>query len=387
MRKVLLAALFVVFGVQSAFADWSSPLSPAAGRILHQAQVLMEKGDDAEAGRLLAEYVDGQKNPHPLGSLLYGNWLMEHDRLDAAADVYADAFRREPKSTELALNLGVARFRQKRFEDAGGLFLKASELSEKPRPGWQFHAAACYFEAENPQKTCDILRPLLERSCVKPGWVRLMAHSYIALEKWAEAEGVLIRFLRQQPEAEKYWQLLANVRVQRKHYPEAAAALEIAFRLKTPTQSERESLSNIYMFIGAPLMASRVLEADPSRQISPEVCDNMTRAYLLAGRRDDALRMLGKAIEREETGARWLEKGRILFSARRYDAAADALGEAIRLKEKTGLAYYLLGLTEWQRQNWDAARESFNLARQCKRYRRPATQALASLESLRRVNG
>ncbi|NJB66681.1 tetratricopeptide (TPR) repeat protein [Desulfobaculum xiamenense] len=387
MRVFLITMMVCLVCVGQAMADWSRPLAPAAGRILHEAQQLMQRGETERAGRILAGYVEGRERPHPLGSLIYGNWLMEARRVDDAAAVYEAALADEPGSADILMNLGVARYRQKRFAEAGELFLRAADQSDRPRLGLRHQAAACLFQGGDAARAVDVLAPLVDLPGAKAPWVRLMVHCLVQLERWDRAEGVLLRFLRMHPDDACYWKLLANVRSERQRYRQAAAALEIAYRLKPPTQKERETLSQLYMYVGAPLMAARALEGAFSDAPSPELCDRMARAYLCAGRRNEALRMLDVGLRQKPCGRRWLEKGRILYAARRYDAAADALTRAAVHGERSGQAHYLLGLVEWERRNWDAARENFRIAANTGRFREQATRALASLETLAQTQG
>lgn len=382
MRSCLLALILTVVAACPALAEWSRPLSPAAGRVLHQARQLEERGEDARAGEVLAEYVASSKNPHPYGCLLYGNWLMRHDKMAEAARVYEDALQRESDSPDIALNLGVVRYHQERFVDAGDLFLRAADASEKPRHGWKYHAAACYYSGEEFGRAATVLEGLLAQPKVKAGWVKLYAHCLVSQKRWAEAEATLLRFLRVRPEQAEYWRLLASVRSERSHYKDAAAALEIAYRLKAPSHSERETLSQLYAYVGAPLLATKALEKSFAEAPSAKVCERMARTYMMAGRRAEAAKALERAIAQEPTAQRWLWLGRILYKERDMDAAQSALGRAVALGEETGQASYLLGLLEWDRRNWNAARRHFCAAGKCRKFKRHAQNAIASLDAL-----
>jgi hypothetical protein len=54
----------------------------------------------------------------------------------------------------------------------------------------------------------------------------------------------------------------------------------------------------------------------------------------------------------------------------------------VALGEETGQASYLLGLLEWDRRNWNAARRHFCAAGKCRKFKRHAQNAIASLDAL-----
>ncbi|UIJ38363.1 tetratricopeptide repeat protein [Desulfobaculum bizertense] len=382
MHRFVCAVVLVLMWATVAEAQWSRALSPGSGRILQQAQQYMKSGKDQKAGALLRKYVEESSSPHPLGSLMYGNWLMSHDRLKKAAKVYAAALEKEPKSPELCMNLGVVRFRQERFAEAGELFLRSGPLMKKPDQSLVYQAAVCFFYDKQYHRVEHILHPLLADRSAKPEWVQLMAHSLVSQKKWGKAEGVLIRFLRVRPDEVPYWKLLAQVRIAEKKYRGAAAALEIAYRIHAPSRQERETLSQIYSYIGAHLLAMRSLEQSYTKIPPAKVCDKMARAYAFAGRDKKALAMMQQAVQQKPTAKRWMTKAQFEYKTRRYAAAENSLKQAVRLKEKTGLAQYMLGLVYWQRNDWSSAREYLLLAEKSRRYKRMAGQALGALESL-----
>ncbi|WP_229595521.1 tetratricopeptide repeat protein [Pseudodesulfovibrio sediminis] len=341
------------------------------------------KNNQPECARtILSRYMENSTRPHPFGILLYGSLLMEQNQLQEAAQILERGYADFPQCRQIVHNLAVVRYEQKEFTKAGELFLKSCLLTKKPAHNTRYQAATCFFQAKKYAQAYDVTKPLLGLKTVKPDWVRLAAHSLILLKRWPEAERTLIHFLRRSPTEHAYWKLLANIRMQRKHYKKAAAALEIAYRIAQPTALERRTLSQLYLYINAPLLAAHALEGSFTHTPSPKVCDQLAQAYLTAGRTKQALDMLDKAMALEKTPERSLIKGRILYAKRRYPEAIAALRQAVQLNDKTGLANYLLGMIFWEQKQWDEARHWFQSAEKFKHHARHATRAINAINAM-----
>ena len=365
-----------------ALANMSRPMTEQTQRKLTKAHTCINKGNSQCAQRILSRYIENSTRPHPYGIVLYGTLLLEQKNLPLAAEILEKGYENYPQCREIVHNFAVARYEQERFEEAGKLFLESYELSKEPKPAVRYQASACFYQAEKYKQAYAAIRPLLDTTTVKTNWVKLAAHSLIQLKDWPRAEKVLIRFLKASPTEYAYWQLLANVRVERKHYKRAAAALEIAYRITPPNETQRRNLSQLYLYIDAPLLSAHALEDSFTGTPSPKVCDQLARAYLSAGRTRQALGMLKLAIRQDNTAERWLTKGKILYSKRRYPEAAAALKQSVKLKEKTGLAHFLMGMSLWETQHWEKARISFAQAATHKRYAKKANRAIKSIDNM-----
>lgn len=362
--------------------DLERPMTEQTRQRLMKAHACMQKGKIDCARNILSRYVDNSRRPHPYSVILYGNLLLQQNELPEAARVFEQGYDNYPQCRQIVHNLAVIRYDQERFQEAGELFLKSSELSAKKIPDTRYQAAVCFYQADAYRRAYETVRPLLALQQVKKDWGQLAVHCLIHRKDWPRAEATLIRFLRKVPAEHEYWKLLANVRIERKHYKRAASALEIAYRIKTPSEQERRNLSQLYLYVNAPLMAAHALEDSFKSTPPPKVCDQLTQAYLTAGRTESALEMLDLAIQQKNTAKRWLTKGQILYGKRRYEDAEKALKKAAELKEESGLAHFLLGMSLWEQQKWQKSKEWFNRARQFDRYAKRADRAISSIESM-----
>ncbi|XPV74714.1 MAG: tetratricopeptide repeat protein [Desulfovibrio sp.] len=362
--------------------DLSRPMTENTRKELTKAHKCIQNQRPECARNILSRYVEKSKTPHPYGILLYTNLLTENAEWDTASAVLEKGYTNYPECRQIVHNLAIVKYEHKEYEQSGELFLKTNALSKKPQPSIQYQAAVAFYLAEKFQRTYEVLTPLLEQQKVQKNWVRMAAHSLIKLKKWKKAERVLATFVKRSPEEHIYWKLLANVRMELKRYKKAATALEIAYRIKPPSKKERQTLSQLYLYIDAPLMATHALKDDFTSTPSPEVCDLMVRAYLTAGRADKSIDLLNKAIAQNPTAKRWLTKGRILYSKRRYQEATEALVESVKLGENKGKAAFLLGMAYWEQKQWQNAREWFQKAKQFKPQSKRAARALRSIEAM-----
>lgn len=383
MRSFVLAlALLLLPSLALGDCGLSHPMSEQTRNRLQKAYSYMQGNHPESAERILSGYMAGTSHPHPYGILLYGSLLLNTNQLEKAADILGKGCREHPDCRPIVHNLAVVRYEQEKFLQAGELFLKSCELAKKPARCVRYQAAVCFYQSERYARAYAVAAPLLEHARVRPDWVRLSAHCLIQLKRWPEAERTLLRFLKRSPDNHGYWKLLANVRMARKHYKQAASALEIAYRLKAPNQTERRTLSQLYLYVNAPLLATHALEDDFADSPSPEVCDHLARAYAAAGRVDQAIAVLDQAIARENSAERWLTKGKLLYGRRHYGKAAKALRQAVKLKEETGLAHFLLGMTYWERKDWNQARQWFARAEGFKRHAKRAARAIRAIDAM-----
>ncbi|WP_147818909.1 tetratricopeptide repeat protein [Salidesulfovibrio onnuriiensis] len=362
--------------------DMARPMTEQTRLRLSKAHKCIKMDKPECARQILSRYMETASRPHPYGVVLYGSLLLEQHELAEAASVFERGYENYPKCREIVHNLAVVRYEQERYSEAGEMFLKSCALAERPTPEIRYQGAVCFYQAELYKQAHEAVSPLLNLKQVKKNWVRLAAHCLIQLKDWPRAEKTLVRFLKVSPAEHEYWKLLANVRIERKQYTRAAAALEIAYRIKPPSEEERRSLSQLYLYVDAPLLAAHALKDDFKGTPPPKVCDQLARAYLTAGRIEPALGMIDLAIQQENTAERWLTKGKILYGKRRYAEAEGALKQAVKLKEKSGLAHFLMGMSLWEQQNWQESRDWFKRTGQFKRYAKRADRAIKSIDSM-----
>ena len=77
-----------------------------------------------------------------------------------------------------------------------------------------------------------------------------------------------------------------------------------------------------------------------------------------------------------------LKKGKILFEARRNQAAIAVFDECLSMNPNVWEAYIMKGWAAWDLKDWKAAKRAFTMALSSKKYKAQAKDALDMLDSL-----
>jgi len=388
-RRLMLAVVLWIGFVSPA---WMAPvraeeLSRPARQALFEAQKAMKAGNYDGAVRVLGAYLKTDpKNSPALVYLLLGNAHYQAGDKHEARAAFQQGHRLAPGDASLCLNYAIAAYETGHYKEAGLMFEKTYALQKRPELLYQ--SGAAYVQAKQYARAKKVLGLLLRSAGkIQTAWLELSIHAFTEARDWTGAERILRRLLGQKPDAKDYWRLLAQVRLKKKDYRGAAAALEIACRVETPRPDELHELANLYFYLNAPLLGAGVLERAYGRKPPSGVCDTLFTAYAQAHRYDRAVAYLDLALNQAPTAGRWLKKGRLLYEAGRYPEAIQALQNCLRLDAGQGEAHLLAALAAWETRDWSGARQAFAAAVRFPAYRAQAQAGLKAMEELLSVMG
>ncbi len=356
-------------------------LSPPARTELSAAQRLIDNKRYAEAVKRLQNFLDGAKDAPAAAYALLGSASYLAGNTRQAMRAFAKGHTLFPQDPDLCLNAAVAAFNCREYAAAGKFFEQAGALRKPFDPELLFKAATAYYQGQNYRAAAKAVRKLLSgRTVKKQSWLRLAIHVYLKNKDWKRASGLILRFLSRNPNDTAYWALLAKLHLEQRHYTDAAAALEILYRLKHPSSKEKTQLARMYGCIKAPLLAAAALEQTPGSP--PSLRIELAGFYASAGRNAKALRLL-EQTQKSGSGEQLLLRGKILFQARKFADAEAVFHKCARHSAIGSQAGYYLGLCAWERTNWDAARQAFARIVSDTRYGSLAANGLAILQHLR----
>jgi tetratricopeptide (TPR) repeat protein len=212
--------------------------------------------------------------------------------------------------------------------------------------------------------------------------VEILTYAYMRQNKWNEAERTLMDLLRQKPANREHWKLLARVHLQRKHYRDAACALEIAYAIRPPDPSGWKELGDIYAYVGAPLEAAKTLRKAYGNSLKPEECLEIARLYARGFRYGKAIEYMDRAIESSPRADLYLDKGRICYRSGRYNRAQKAFRRAAGLDPDRGEAHLWMGFAACQLSDWDLAHKAFAKAKTFADTENQARYGLQSVQSI-----
>ena len=250
-------------------------------------------------------------------------------------------------------------------------------------PTLLYQAGAGYYEAKRFEDSVRVLKGLLHlEGQPQKGWLELYIHVLMELDRNSEAIQELTRFLNRYPQEEGYWRLLAQLHLNAKKYRLAAAALEVAFRLKAPQAQAWKQLASIYFHLGSSLAGVKHLRRAYGPAPTPAQSDELARWLEQGGRTDRALAELDRALAAEPTAERFLTKARLLYDHGRYRESLPASARAVELDPELYQAHLLMGYAALELGRLDEAEKAFSQAVKSEKYK---PQALAALNSIRRI--
>jgi len=376
-----------LFSSATAAATKITDLPKESIKALYLGQQALQEENYDEAIKVLTEYMAQAKEPIPLPAYqMLGHAYYQKQDPENACKAFEAAHNAFPQNPEMLQNYAILTYETGRFVAAARLFEKLYALKGKSEKKILYQAAGMYFQAEKLQEAKRVLNELLtSEGEPNPKWYEDMIALCVDLEQWNDAEKWAKEFLERQPERSEYWRLLAQMRLDREEYKPAASALEIAYRLDNPKKSEWLELADLYLYLNAPLMAIRCMEAGYGSEIPYDKQLKIARVYARTRRFDEAIAKVDDAYRKNPTATVLLEKGRLLYDAMRYPDTIEALEACVKIDPKQGEAWVLIGFAAWNLKKWDKARSAFASASTLPKYREQANDAVAVLDDLMEV--
>ncbi len=352
---------------------------------LYLSQQAIESGDHDEAIRVLKEYMATATTEIPLPAFqMLGHAYYQKGDVENAQKAFGRAHEAFPQNPEILLNLAVITYELgDRESESARLFEKLYRLKDKTDPKLLYQAASLYFYAQELRDAKRVLHQLLT-SKHKPElkWYDDMIALCVELDQMGEAEKWARATLEREPGQARYWRLLAQMRLDREEYREAASALEIAHRLEGAKKGDWLELSELYLYLNAPLMAIRCMEYAYPTQMPGERMAKIAATYARTHRFDEAMEFIDDALKQAPTADLYFEKGRLLYDDMRYEEAIAALEQCWGLNPEYGQAYILAGFSAWNMKQWARARSAFSKASVLPKFRDQANDAVGVLDDL-----
>ena len=378
-------------------AEEGRKMSREAQEALVEANRRLEtKPDDYAAARepLVNFLAVPQPDPIPvmmyqmLGQLWYAD-EKNKKHIEEARKVFKAGFEAFPDNGQLLLNYAVTTYELEKFADAAPLFEKYYELDPKHEVKYLEYAAAAYYTAEDLKNAKRVYVRIIG-SAEKPEtkWLDSIIAICTAQEDNAETEKYIRMALRNYPMEKKYWNLMAQVFYGKEDYKGAASVLEIATRVQAPEKdSEWKTLVDLYNYINLPLRAARGLQQELPLMKKGGTSEEdqqilVAEAYARGMRVDKAVAYLDAILAKNTTFKLLMEKGKVLYNARRNKEAIEVLDQCIAMNPKAYNAYIMKGWALWDMKEWKTAKKAFNGALNSKDYGLQAQDALDMLASL-----
>ena len=351
---VVTALIFVLCETAQA----TGKLPPMARQALYNAQVFSKDGQHAKAAAVIEAYVKtAEDDIHEQVYLSLGSALYQAGEKETGLEAFREGFTAYPQNAYLCMNIGIILYELERFAEAGGYLEKAHDLEKPSNPEVLYQAGTAYFLGDDFRNCARVMEGLVKRTQQPPKeWVKLALHALMESHQFVKAQRMLIKFLESNPEEAAYWRLLAKLHLDQERYLQAAAALEVSFKLEAPSSNELEQLAGLYLYPGARLMAARTLERAYGASPTREQARKVAVLYASAARTDKAVRYLDAYTQDPALG---LTRGKMLFSARRFSEAAKEFSGLLETRSAPEARFYL-ALCAVEKRNWEQARKELN---------------------------
>jgi len=361
-------------------------LSKEANKALYEAQELIKEDDFAGARQKLLDFVATE--PEKIPVILYemlGFVYSQEDNMEGAREAFKSGHELDPDSENILRNYAIASLQTERFEEAAVLFEKLFDMMEQKDSKILQHAAMSWYQVENLDEAKRLLLRLFDLpEEPKPDWFKLIINICVELEQMAEAEDWIRQFLRLDPMQAEYWNLLAQMMLDKDDYRGAAGALEISYAVKAPSRGRQwEVLADIYAYLNALLKAAGSLEVALKGKTPDDKYLVLVDAYSRAHRFDTALARIDQLIAVAPTARLYMQKGNLLYDAGRVKAGIQAWDGCIDLDARNDECLFAKGLAQWDLRRWDDAQKTFSDAARVEgKYQLQAEDAIAILDDL-----
>ena len=377
MKHCLSLFVALLFFAPPCFA---AKLPPEARQAMHKAQMRMDDKDYPEAARILTAYMKTAEDIPADAYLMLGGAHHLAGNKEKALAVFEKGAAAKPDHPGLALNSAITNYEMEHYARAGRLFEKAYDLTEPPKPDLLYQAGAAYYAGEKYDASATVMTRLIAmEKKPKKEWVRLAIHTMMGAGKTEQARTMLMRYLTASPGESPYWELLAKLHLDSERYVEAAAALEICYRLGKPSSGDIERLASLYAYVNAPLMATATLKRICPATPSAKQAQKIASLLAAAGRTSEAVRLLDASPDKASLAG---DKGRFLYDARRFEEAETALKQGLSAAARQGQARFYLAMCAWERQDWKNAKANLSRVGKDKEYKQRAATWLAVIEDL-----
>jgi predicted Zn-dependent protease len=324
------------------------------------AHVLEKLGKTDEAARVLAEGKEGEEVPADRfrSALLY---LKEGTPKKALPILEALAKTAHPNPQWLVA-LAATLDRLHRPDEASAVMEKvgadAPALSAKMR----LQMAVFWLRHDQPKRA---LR-LLEQLAKDPHATKECLMAYIeALVRTGSAKGAdapLERLLNRYPQSEEIWRLAAWTAIEQKNYGKAAAALEVAFRLRPPKPGDWKRLGNLYRLAGVPRKAAEAYIKAFGKTPTADDLDLLACTYQEAHQMDKALAAANRAAKLKPSAKRFSRLGQMYMAQDDCEKGMEAFQKAAQLDDSGGANSLKVGYAAWKLDRLACAKTAFQSA-------------------------
>jgi tetratricopeptide (TPR) repeat protein len=232
-----------------------------------------ESGQFARAAQFETKYAKSAweaAKPDPQAAFHYAQVLLEQEQFTQAAEVVSSALDTHPADAQLTLTLGVARYGQRRFEDAVVEFLKVIQINPSIEQPYIFLGKMLDQAGPHLPEITKACETWASRDPQNAKAQLVLAKARLATDSHdSTAEGLLRRSITLNPnDWEAHYEL--GVLLANKHqFQQSAAELTRSIELDPKQPMPHYHLARVYDRLGQPERAKAEREMHERLTVSP----------------------------------------------------------------------------------------------------------------------
>lgn len=245
------------------------------------------------------------------------------------------------------------------------------KMEQRPNPQAHALAGTAYAQAKRYAKAIEHLRKAIASADdTREGWYRQLLAVYYDSADYRSAARLLEEMTRRFSERKSYWLQLSSVFRTLKDDARSLAVMELAYR-RGFLNNERElvELAGYYLYMDMPYKAGELLETaleNGSVSSTGRHWQLLTDAWLRAREMQRAIQALQRASELIREPELFLRLARLAVHMDEWSVTLHAVDRALRLGglKQPGKAHILEGMAHFNREEYNAAKASFERARE-----------------------
>jgi tetratricopeptide (TPR) repeat protein len=406
---ILLAAFQVSWAQQAAKKEGDKQPAPtidaATGKVLNEAIELLNKEDFKGASAKIETLKLDKLSPYERSKVeqIMFNISYSQEKYDDARghlQKAIDAGGLNQQEVEQARYQAAQLYmQQEKWKEGAAALEEWFKTATKPNSAAYYLLAVAYYQqgvAATGKAATDLFGKALAPAkkavelMEKPqeSWLAMLSALYLQREEFKESIPILQQLIALAPAKKTYWMQLSSIYGQIEDYPNALAAIQVAYNAGLVTEdSELRRLADLLLFNSVPYRGAQVLEAAIEKKtvkLDEKLYEKLANCWIAAGEFDKAIGPLQKSAELSGSGDTFVRLGELQAQREDWGASIVALQKGMekgQLKD-TANAQLMMGVAYYSQKNYKEARTFFERASQSAKHKQIATSYLQAIKAL-----
>lgn len=371
---------------------------------LSKAQEAAEAKNFQEAIKQLDELRDktgrGELNSYELANLynLYAFIYFSQENYQKALESYQNVVKQEdiPVAMEMNTKYTIAQlhFVMENWRKGIDMLLEWFRFKEAndEKPGANAHALLSqgYYQLKDYRKSLEHIEIAIndyqsKGKIPKEQWWGLQRYLYFEKGNIPKVVEILEETLKYY-QKKAYWLQLASMYGEQKKETKMAATMDTAY-VQGMLDREKELINMAYLYLSqdVPYYAGKVIDTGIEKELIEPTSKNLEllgNSWQSARETKKAIPAMRQAAAKSDEGELWTRLANIYLDNEEFDKAADAVRNGLKKGglKRPGNAWLVLGMAEFNLEDYDAARKAFKEAQKSKDAKKYAKSWLEYLE-------